>query len=121
MNKTIDESNTEADSEKEETDENTFAAYVRLHKKCPKCEKTMQLKKSPKGNFFISCVGYPECKTTEFVDVDFVEEYFNRNGGTGQKCVRCKYSLTAEKSMYGGGLYIHCCGYPVHSYRLDEI
>lgn len=39
MNKTIDESNTEADSEKEETDENTFAAYVRLHKKCPKCEK----------------------------------------------------------------------------------
>ena len=40
MNKTIDESNTEADSEKEETDENTFAAYVRLHKKCPKCEKT---------------------------------------------------------------------------------
>lgn len=100
---------------------NTFAAYIRLHKKCPKCGKPMQLKKSPKGKFFISCIGYPGCKTTEFVKAEFVEEYFNRNGGTGQKCVRCKYSLTAEKSRYGGGLYIHCCGYPVHSYRLDEI
>lgn len=121
MNKTIDESNAETDSEEEETDENTFAAYIRLHKKCPKCGKPMQLKKSPKGKFFISCIGYPRCKTTEFVKAEFVEEYFNRNGGTGQKCVRCKYSLTAEKSRYGGGLYIHCCGYPVHSYRLDEI
>ena len=121
MNKTIDESNAETDSEEEETDENTFAAYIRLHKKCPKCGKPMQLKKSPKGKFFISCIGYPGCKTTEFVKAEFVEEYFNRNGGTGQKCVRCKYSLTAEKSRYGGGLYIHCCGYPVHSYRLDEI
>lgn len=121
MNKTIDESTAETDSEKEEMDENTFAAYVRLHKKCPKCGKPMQLKKSPKGKFFISCIGYPECKTTEFVKAEFVEKYFNRNGGTGQKCVRCKYSLMAEKSRYGGGLYIHCCGYPVHSYRLDEI
>ena len=53
------------------------------------------------------------------VEADFVEEYFNRNGGTGQKCLRCKYSLKAEKGIYG--VYIHCCGQPVHKYKLDEI
>lgn len=47
-------------------------------------------------------MGYPKCKTTAFVEADFVEEYFNRNGGTGQKCLRCKYSLKAEKGIYGG-------------------
>lgn len=32
---------------------------------------------------------------------------------------RCKYSLKAEKGIYG--VYIHCCGQPVHKYKLDEI
>lgn len=68
---------------------------------------------------FLACMGYPKCKTTAFVEADFVEEYFNRNGGTGQKCLRCKYSLKAEKGIYG--VYIHCCGQPVHKYKLDEI
>ena len=40
-------------------------------------------------------MGYPKCKTTAFVEADFVEEYFNRNGGTGQKCLSSKYSLKA--------------------------
>lgn len=104
---------------REDVKEDTFAAYVKTHKKCPICGKQMQLKKSKKGKFFLACMGYPKCKTTAFVEADFVEEYFNRNGGTGQKCLRCKYSLKAEKGIYG--VYIYCCGQPVHKYKLDEI
>ena len=102
----------------DETD--TFAAYVRSHIKCPDCGKPMRLAKSKKGNFFLSCTGYPQCKRTEFVDVWLVEEYLNRNGGTGQKCTKCKYSLMAERGRYGG-IEVHCCGYPQHEYELDEI
>lgn len=80
---------------REDVKEDTFSAYVKTHKKCPICGKQMQLKKSKKGKFFLACMGYPKCKTTAFVEADFVEEYFNRNGGTGQKCLRCKYSLKA--------------------------
>lgn len=119
MNKTIDDSNIRYDILSENAKEDTFAAYVKTHKKCPTCGKQMQLKKSKKGKFFLACMGYPKCKTTAFVEADFVEEYFNRNGGTGQKCLRCKYSLKAEKGIYG--VYIHCCGQPVHKYKLDEI
>ena len=103
-----------------ESKDDTFAVYVRSHKKCPDCGKPMRLAKSKKGNFFLSCTAYPKCKTTEFVDVWFVEEYLNRNGGTGQKCTKCKYSLMAERGRYGG-VEVHCCGYPQHEYELDEI
>ena len=85
---------------REDVKEDTFAAYVKTHKKCQICGKQMQLKKSKKGKFFLACMGY-------------------RNGGTGQKCLRCKYSLKAEKGIYG--VYIHCCRQPVHKYKLDEI
>ena len=37
-----------------------------------------------------------------------------------QKIVESKNSsLKAEKGIYG--VYIHCCGQPVHKYKLDEI
>ncbi|WP_298761149.1 AAA domain-containing protein [uncultured Megasphaera sp.] len=97
----------------------SFADYVQNHKICPECGRPLQLKKSKKGKFFLSCSGYPHCKHTELIQPDFVDEYLYRNGNTGQHCVRCGCSLEAKVSQYG--IYVHCFGIPQHFFKLDEI
>lgn len=94
--------------------------YVLAHKKCPVCGKPMQLKKSRNQKYFLSCSGYPSCKHTEFVETDFVEEYFYHKGNkNGMLCPRCGCSLEARISRYG--IYVQCCGGKKHKYGLDEI
>ena len=83
--------------------------YVLAHKKCPVCGKPMQLKKSRNQKYFLSCSGYPSCKHTEFVETEFVEEYFYHKGNkNGMLCPRCGCSLEAKISRYG--IYVQCCG-----------
>lgn len=94
--------------------------YVLAHKKCPVCGKPMQLKKSRSQKYFLSCSGYPSCKHTEFVETEFVEEYFYHKGNkNGMLCPRCGCSLEAKISRYG--IYVQCCGGKRHKYGLDEI
>ena len=94
--------------------------YVLAHKKCPVCGKPMQLKKSRNQKYFLSCSGYPSCKHTEFVETEFVEEYFYHKGNkNGMLCPRCGCSLEAKISRYG--IYVQCCGEKRHKYGLDEI
>lgn len=94
--------------------------YVLAHKKCPVCGKPMQLKKSRNQKYFLSCSGYPSCKHTEFVETEFVEEYFFHKGNkNGMLCPRCGCSLEAKISRYG--IYVQCCGGKRHKYGLDEI
>ena len=94
--------------------------YVLAHKKCPVCGKPMQLKKSRNQKYFLSCSGYPSCKHTEFVETEFVEEYFYHKGNkNGMLCPRCGCSLEAKISRYG--IYMQCCGGKRHKYGLDEI
>lgn len=94
--------------------------YVLAHKKCPVCGKPMQLKKSRNQKYFLSCSGYPSCKHTEFVETEFVEEYFYHKGNkNGMLCPRCGCSLEAKISRYG--IYVQCCGGKRHKYGLDEI
>lgn len=94
--------------------------YVLAHKKCPVCGKPMQLKKSRNQKYFLSCSGYPSCKHTEFVETEFVEEYFYHKGNkNGMLCPRCGCSLEAKISRYG--VYVQCCGGKRHKYGLDEI
>lgn len=94
--------------------------YVLAHKKCPVCGKPMQLKKSRNQKYFLSCSGYPSCKHTEFVEMEFVEEYFYHKGNkNGMLCPRCGCSLEAKISRYG--IYVQCCGGKRHKYGLDEI
>lgn len=94
--------------------------YVLAHKKCPVCGKPMQLKKSRNQKYFLSCSGYPSCKHTEFVETEFVEEYFYHKGNkNGMLCPRCGCSLEARISRYG--IYVQCCGGKRHKYGLDEI
>lgn len=94
--------------------------YVLAHKKCPVCGKPMQLKKSRNQKYFLSSSGYPSCKHTEFVETEFVEEYFYHKGNkNGMLCPRCGCSLEAKISRYG--IYVQCCGGKRHKYGLDEI
>lgn len=94
--------------------------YVLAHKKCPVCGKPMQLKKSRNQKYFLSCSGYPSCKHTEFVETEFVEEYFYHKGNkNGMLCPRCGCSLEAKISRYG--IYVQCCEGKRHKYGLDEI
>ena len=119
MSKTVDQSKTVSTDGEGKAITDTFASYVLANKKCPSCGKPMKLQKSKKGKFFLACTGYPACHETAFVDVDLVERYFYRHGGTGQHCTRCNCSLEAKLGQYG--LYIQCCGYQRHKYKLDEI
>lgn len=96
-----------------------FESFVLMNTRCPSCGKPMMLKKSRKGKYFLSCTGYPVCSETKFVEVDLVEGYLNRNGGTGQHCGRCGYSLEAKLGYQG--IYVQCCGAEHHKYSLDEI
>lgn len=119
MSKTVDQSKAVSTDGEGKAITETFASYVLANKKCPSCGKPMKMQKSKKGKFFLACTGYPACHETALVDVDLVEQYFCRHGGTGQLCIRCKHSLEAKLGPYG--LYIQCCGYPPHKYKLDEI
>lgn len=119
MSKTVDQSKTVITDENGKAITDTFASYVLANKKCPSCGKPMKMQKSKKGKFFLACTGYPSCHETSLIDVELVEQYFYRHGGTGQQCPRCSYSLEAKLGPYG--LYIQCCGYPPHKYKLDEI
>lgn len=119
MSKTVDQSKVVSTDEHGKAVAETFASYVLANKKCPSCEKPMKMQKSKKGKFFLACTGYPACHETALIDVDLVERYFYRNGGTGQHCTRCNCSLEAKLGQYG--LYIQCCGAQGHRYKLDEI
>lgn len=119
MSKTIDQSTIVSVDDHGEQITDTFASYALANKKCPSCGKSMKMQKSKKGKFFLGCTGYPSCHETALIEPDFVEQYFYRNGGTGQLCTRCNYSLEAKLGPYG--LYIQCCGGARHRFKLDEI
>ena len=119
MSKTVDQSKTISTDNTGKAITDTFASYVLANKKCPSCRKPMKMQKSKKGKFFLGCTGYPACNETALIDVDLVERYFYRHGGSGQLCTRCNRSLEAKLGQYG--LYIQCCGIDRHKYKLDEI
>lgn len=119
MSKTADQSKIVSTDEDDKAITDTFASYVLANKKCHSCGKSMKVQKSKKGKFFLACTGYPSCHETALIDVELIENYFYRYGGTGQHCPRCKRSLEAKLGPYG--VYIQCCGYPPHKYKLDEI
>ena len=96
MSKTVDQSKTVRTDEEGKAITDTFASYVLANKKCPSCGKPMKMQKSKKGKYFLACTSYPACHETALIDVDLVERYFYRHGGTGQHCSRCNCSLEAK-------------------------
>ena len=120
MSQVMDQTKTVEKDEQGNLITDKLSDYVLAHKKCPVCGKPMQLKKSRNQKYFLSCSGYPSCKHTEFVETEFVEEYFYHKGNkNGMLCPRCGCSLEARISRYG--IYVQCCGGKRHKYGLDEI
>jgi len=66
---------------------------------CPNCGKPMVIKTGRFGRF-ISCTGYPECKTTKPILKD-----------TGVKCPKCGGMIAERKSRKGRTFY-GCANYP---------
>ena len=66
---------------------------------CPNCGKPMVIKTGRFGRF-MSCTGYPECKTTKPILKD-----------TGAKCPKCGGMIAERKSRKGRTFY-GCANYP---------
>ena len=73
---------------------------------CPRCGKTLVLKKSRTGSRFIACTGYPDCRYTSPL-------------GTGVPCPveGCSGELV-EKSSKRGKVFYSCNQYPDCTYAL---
>ncbi|PZR56955.1 MAG: type I DNA topoisomerase [Candidatus Meridianibacter frigidus] len=66
---------------------------------CPNCGKPMVIKTGRFGRF-ISCTGYPECKTTRPILID-----------TGAKCPK-DGGIIAERKSRKGRIFFGCANYP---------
>ena len=119
MENTTDQSNDIDTDEDGNAITETFASYVKAKKRCSSCGRPMKLCKGNGGRFFLGCSGWPACENRSFIDAPFVEKYFHRNGGVGQRCPQCKFSLEAKEGKFG--VYIQCCGSQKHKYKFDEI
>ena len=97
---------------------NNFSTYISGKILCKKCGRKMELHKN-KGKFFIACTGYPNCKNTELVTVDDVDEYLYKHKKGMLRCEKDGTSLEAKLGSYG--VYASCCGITKHYYKLDEI
>ncbi|HZX67516.1 MAG TPA: DNA topoisomerase, partial [Candidatus Elarobacter sp.] len=67
--------------------------------RCPKCERPMVIKTGRFGRF-MSCTGYPECKTTKPILKD-----------TGVKCPK-DGGMIAERKSRKGRTFFGCANYP---------
>lgn len=99
-------------------DNSTFASYVAKRKSCSQCGRSMKLIKY-KGKFFLGCSGYSECKNTELVDLELVEQYFDIMDKSSKLCSLDKTPLKAKLGPYG--VYVQCSSTSKHRYNLDEI
>ncbi|MCJ7572026.1 MAG: topoisomerase DNA-binding C4 zinc finger domain-containing protein [Candidatus Thermoplasmatota archaeon] len=54
----------EKDKEKIKTNIKNASRQQNVIAKCPKCSKDLVVRFSKKGNRFVGCTGYPECKNT---------------------------------------------------------
>lgn len=96
-----------------------FASYVVNHKTCPQCGKPMKLRKNKNSKFFLGCMAYPKCKSTELINPDFVNDYLHKHRKNDIRCPHDNTSLEAKLGPFG--VYIKCCGLTRHTFRLDEI
>ena len=103
----------------EEGPYSSFAEYVSGEIKCIECDGKMRLKKNKRGKFFLGCVNYPRCQSIQSISPDIVESYFYYKNRKGKHCPHDHTSLEARMGRYG--LYVCCCGFERHYFKLDEI
>ncbi len=80
--------------------------------RCPRCDKEMVYRWSKNGRF-LSCTGYPDCKTAFDVDA---EGNPMQNGVSEVKCERCGKDMVVRRSR--NGPFLGCSGYPDCDYTV---
>ncbi|MEO0184634.1 MAG: type I DNA topoisomerase [candidate division WOR-3 bacterium] len=70
-----------------------------VEKKCPKCDRPMVIRWGKYGKF-LACSGFPECKYSENIEVQF----------TNKTCPKCGKNLVIKKGKFGE--FLACSGYP---------
>jgi DNA topoisomerase-1 len=79
---------------------------------CPKCNKYLQLKHGKFG-YYLSCPGYPECKTTMSCDLEDGKPVIKAdkiNIVDGVECPECKSGMSKRDGKFGP--FYSCSKYP---------
>lgn len=89
------------------------ATYEKLGETCPECDLDLVWKRSRKGNWFVACVGYPDCE-------------FSRGYGleTEITCPDCSEGQVVERRGHLRGRttkFYGCLRYPECKYRSNKI
>lgn len=84
--------------------------------KCPKCKTGDMKKKEGRYGPYVSCSGYPKCKTTFSLDKNGSIIKKSAKGkaaakGTGVTCPKCKENEVVERTS-SNGKFFACSGYP---------
>lgn len=76
--------------------------------KCPNCGKMMLVRTSKKGDQFLGCSGYPDCKTTMSINAITEEETESDTPEEvcTEKCEKCGSDMVFKKGPYGK--YMEC-------------
>ena len=87
------------------------AERVRIESKikCPNCGKVMLVRTSKKGDQFLGCSGYPECKTTMSINAMLEGEDTTADDQAEvctEKCDKCGADMVFKKGPYGK--YMEC-------------
>lgn len=98
----------EAASDPQAEEELAKMAEQFAKKTCPNCGSAMEVKKGRFG-FYLACTKYPECKTTESINVSL-----------GISCPECKEGELVERKTRRGKPFYGCNRYPKCKFAVWE-
>ncbi|MEW5822050.1 MAG: DNA topoisomerase, partial [Cyanobacteriota bacterium] len=77
---------------------------IETEQECPNCNKRMVVKVSRRGQKFLACPGYPECKTTMPLTKD--NKIIEKERPSDEKCEKCQAQMSIKFGPYGE--YLSC-------------
>jgi DNA topoisomerase-1 len=94
-----------------EAKEKMTKVKIESEQQCPNCGKNMVIKVSRRGEKFLACPGYPECKTTMPLTKD--NKIIEQDRPSDELCDKCNSSMVIKYGPYGE--YLKCtsesCGH----------
>lgn len=87
---------------------NTERVKIESNIKCPNCGRPMLVKTSKKGQQFLGCSGYPECKTVMSMNAltENMEDEPSEEPKCEEKCEKCGSDMVFKQGPYGK--YLEC-------------
>jgi DNA topoisomerase-1 len=77
---------------------------LETEQECPNCGKNMVIKVSRRGDRFLACPGYPECKSTMPLTKD--NKIIEQDRPSDEKCDKCDGAMVIKYGPYGE--YLRC-------------